>query len=361
MATGRAAVLVEPNRVETWEVPIVDPQPGGLLVNVVIGGVCGSDNHIVTGDAGIMPFPIILGHEGVGRIEKLGDGVATDYASTPVQVGDLVYWAPIALCNRCYSCSVLEATPCENSRFFEHAEKPNWGSYQDYAWLPSGTAFYKLADGARPEPVAALGCALPTAFMGFDQGGGIKIEDTVVVQGAGPVGLAATMLAAVAGAREVIVIDQTPARLDTAAKLGATATLSLADLSAEERRAEILERVGPAGPDIVVEAAGSLPAFPEGLDLTGNHGRYIVVGLWGAIGTREVSPRDLVVKNMAVIAASFPKPKHYYHSMRLAARLQDRYPLAELITHRYGIKDAAQALHAVESGSATKAIIDPTL
>ncbi|KXX59899.1 alcohol dehydrogenase [Rhodococcus sp. ACS1] len=360
MATGKAAVLVETNRIETWEVPVSDPEPGGLLVEVVIGGVCGSDNHIVTGEAGEMPFPIILGHEGVGRIYKLGAGVSADYASVPVEVGDLVYWAPIALCNRCYSCSVLEQTPCQNSTFFEHAEKPNWGSYQQYSWLPNGTAFYKIPDGAQPEALAALGCALPTAIMGYDQGGGVGIEDTVVIQGAGPVGLAASMVASVAGAREIIVIDQSPERLQVAKSMGATTTLSLSDLSPEQRHDQIWERSGPSGPNIVVEAAGALPAFPEGLDLTGNHGRYIVVGLWGAIGTREVSPRELVVKNMTVSAASFPKPKHYYQAMRLAARMQDRFPLTGLITHRYSIDEAASALDAVASGSAIKAIIDPS-
>jgi len=360
VSTGRAAVLVEPNRVETWDVSIPDPEPGGVLVSVIIGGVCGSDAHIVSGSAGVMPFPIILGHEGVGRIEKLGAGVSTDYASTPVNVGDLVCWSPIALCNRCYSCTVLEQTPCENSEFFEHAERPNWASYADYAWLPSRMPFYRLPDHARPEAVAALGCALPTALRGLEQGGPVRTNETVVVQGAGPVGLAAVLVAGLSGAREIIAIDRVRERLDVALALGATAAVSL-ELSAEQRRDEIYARVGPSGPSVVVEAAGVLDAFPEGLELTGSHGRYIVVGLWGAIGTRPIAPRELTIKNMRVMGASFPKPKHYYEAMMLSARLQDTYPLAELITHRFAIEGATEALHAIESGAAIKAVIDPTL
>ena len=84
MTSARACVLVEPNRLETRDVPIFDPPPGGALVRVVVGGVCGSDVHIANGEAGVMPFPIILGHEGVGRIERLGPGVTTDYAGVPV-------------------------------------------------------------------------------------------------------------------------------------------------------------------------------------------------------------------------------------------------------------------------------------
>jgi len=360
MATGRATVLVAPNRLETWNVPIPEPEAGGALVSVVVGGVCGSDLHIMTGEAGIMPFPIILGHEGVGRIEKLGPGVSTDYAGIPVKVGDLVYWSPIALCHRCHSCTVLEETPCENSQFFEHAEKPNWGSYADYAWLPGGLAFFRLPDGADPEAVAALGCALPTVLRGFDRCGPIRVNETVVVQGAGPVGLSAVLVAAVAGAREIIVIDGVDKKLETARQLGATATVSLAD-SPEERRRQIYDLCGHNGPNVVVEAAGYLPAFPEGVDLTGNHGRYIVLGLWGAIGTQPISPRDLTTKNLTVGGASFPKPKNYYGAMHLAARLQDRFPLAALISHRFAISDADKALDAVKKGEVIKAVIDPTL
>lgn len=359
MATGRATVLVEPNRIETWDVPIVDPEPGGALVRVVVGGVCGSDVHITSGEAGVMPFPIILGHEGVGRIEKLGS-IDTDYAGVPVKPGDLVYWSPIALCHRCHSCTVLDETPCDNSRFFEHAEKPNWGSYADYAWLPSGLAFFKLPDGADPLAVASLGCALPTVLRGFDRCGPVRMGEAVVVQGAGPVGLSAVLVARQAGAREVIVIDAFDKRLEMARSLGATATISLSQ-SAEERKRQVYDITGAGGPSLVVEAAGALPAFPEGVDLTGPHGRYVILGLWGAIGTQPISPRDMTTKNITIAGATFPKPKHYYEAMHLAARLQDQVPLAALVTHRYAIKDAEKALDAVHKGEVIKAIIDPEL
>lgn len=360
MTTARASVLVEPNRIETWDVPVFDPEPGGALVRVVAGGVCGSDVHITSGDSGVMPFPIILGHEGVGRIEKLGTGVVTDYAGVRVKPGDLVYWAPIALCHRCHSCTVLEETPCENSTFFAHAEKPNWGSYADFAWLPNGLAFFRLPDGASTDAVIALGCALPTVLRGFDRCGPVRMGETVVVQGAGPVGLSAILVAKLSGAREIIAVDMHDNRLAMAKAMGATATVSLKD-GAEERRRQIYDRVASQGPDVVVEAAGVLQAFPEGIDLTGNHGRYIILGLWGAIGTQPVSPRDLTTKNLTIAGATFPKPKHYHQALHLAARLQGEYPLAELVTHRFGIAGAAEALDATARGAVIKAVIDPEL
>ncbi len=215
-----------------------------------------------------MPFPIILGHEGIGIIEKLGQ-IEKDYAGTPVKPGDLVCWSPIASCHRCYTCTIQEETPCENSRFFEHARKPNWGTYADYAWLPAGLAFFKLPDAADPFAVAALGCALPTVLRGFDQCGPVRVGESVLVQGAGPVGLAAVLVAAHAGAREIIVVDGVERRLEVARSLGATATVSLS-LPAEERRRRVYEITGASGPSLVVEAAGALPAFPEGVELTSN-------------------------------------------------------------------------------------------
>lgn len=360
MRHGKAAVMVSPNRLETWETNVPSPEPGGAVVRVVLGGVCGSDVHMLSGEAGEFPFPIVLGHEGVGELVELGPGVSTDYAGVPVKLGDLVYWAPIALCHRCHPCTVLEETPCENSQFFEHAEKPNWSTFADYAWLPNGLAFFRLPDGADPEAVASLGCALPTVLRGFDRFGPVRLGEIVVVQGAGPVGLSAVLLAKEMGAREIIVIDGVPRRLEVARSLGATALVGLAQPATERRRA-VYDCTGPAGPDVVVEAAGALPAFPEGVDLCGHHGRYIVLGLWGAVGSREISPRDLTIRNLTIGGATFPKPKHYYQAMHTAARLQDRYPLAALITHRFGIAEAGQALAAVKAGEPIKAVIDPAL
>lgn len=357
---GRASVLVKPNQLETWDVEVADPEPGGALVSIVLGGVCGSDVHLLTGEAGEMPFPIILGHEGIGRIEKLGSGVASDYAGVPLKAGDLVYWSPIALCHRCYSCTVLDETPCENTQFFEDAGKPNWGSYAEYAWLPSGMPFFKLPDQAQPEAVAALGCALPTVLRGFDRCGPIRIGETVVVQGAGPVGLSAVLVAAQAGARQIIVIDGSAGRLEAARTLGATDTIGL-DVTSDERRRRIYDLVGHNGPNVVVEAAGVLPAFPEGVDLSGNHSRYIILGLWGAIGTQPISPRDLTIKNLTIGGATFPKPKHYYEAMQLAVALQDRVPLGALVSHRFGVCDAQEALNLTKSGNTIKAVIDPTI
>lgn len=359
MRTGKAAVLVKPNQMDTWDVPVPEPDDGGILVKMIMGGVCGSDVHIARGEYP-MPFPVILGHEGLGRIEKLGKHVEKDYVGAPVKAGDLVYWCPISLCHRCYSCTVLEAVPCENSSFFEDASKPNWGCYAEFAWLPNGMAFYRIPEGASLEAIASLGCALPSAIGGLERAGDIRIGQSVVVQGAGPVGLSGALLAALAGARHVIAIDGSEKRLEIARQLGATATISL-NTSRDERRREIYDIVGPQGPDLVLEAAGHLPAFSEGLDLAGPHGRYLQMGIIGDPGPHTFKPGDVANKNITLFGYTFSKPKHYYRALQLAVQLQDQMPLASLITHRFGIGKAAEALEVVQSGTAIKAVIDPSI
>ncbi|NDZ17737.1 alcohol dehydrogenase [Variovorax sp. WS11] len=360
MKTGKAAVLVKPHQLETWDVPVPDPQDGGVLVCVVVGGVCGSDVHITNGDAGTMPFPIVLGHEGIGRVEKIGKGLDKDYCGTPIKQGDLIYWVPFKLCHRCYSCTVLEAVPCENSAFFEDAHKPNWGSYAEYACLPPGMAFYRLPENGSVDAVAALGCALPTVIGGLDRAGNIRAGESVLIQGAGPVGLSAVLLASLTGARHIIVLDGSDLRLDVARRLGATATISLRG-SADERLRQVQDIVGLAGPDLVIEAAGATQAFSEGLSLVGHHGRYVVLGIWGQLRSQTIQPALFANKNISLHGYTFSKPKHYHRALRVACDNQERFGLASLITHRFGIREATSALEAVQSGSAVKAIIDPAL
>lgn len=360
-STGSAAVLVEPNKLETWEVPVADPEPGGVLGRILLGGVCGSDVHLYTGSAGTLPFPVVLGHEGIARVEKLGAGVDKDYAGNSVAEGDLIYWAPTPLCGRCYACSVVGDPPCEESQFFEHAEKPNWGAFAEWAWIPSSMAFYRLPDGADPEALAALGCALPTVMGGFEHAGGVEVGDSVLVQGAGPVGLSGVLIAAESGAEQIIVMAGNERKLEIAKKLGATHVVSTKETTREERREQVREIAGPHGPRFVFEAAGTLEAFPEGFELTADHGTYLVQGLWGATGTVEIEPRQFTIKNMKVVGDCFHKNRDYYRAMKLAARVQDRIPLAAMITDRFPVSETREALRSVERGEAIKAVIDPTL
>lgn len=359
--TGKRAVLVKAHApVEVWEKPIPEPGPGEVLLRGQLAGVCGTDVHLWKGEVEL-PGPMVLGHEGIALVEALGEGVTTDYAGTPVAKGDRVYWVPIRPCHRCYDCTVEKNfTQCDQAlaALFRNAAEPPSACYSEIAWLPAGMPFYRIPDDTPSEAVIAFGCAMPTMLQGLERLGGISPNQTVVVQGCGPVGLAAAILAADAGAREVIVVGAPKRRLEMAKRLGATATIDLDEVKSPEKRAErVKELTGGRGAEVVIEAAGAVPAFGEGIQLAAKGGRYLIVGLWSAPGTVPVEPRYLNNMNLRIIGTALFEGRHVHGAIQVARRLHSKIPMAEAVTHRFPLADSQKALDTVNQLEAVKAVI----
>lgn len=360
---SKRAVLVGPNQpIEVWERPILPPQAGEVVLRVHMGGVCGTDVHLWRGEVPLAG-PVVLGHEGIGVVEELGTGVTTDYAGVPVGVGDRVYWVPLRPCYRCYYCTVVkDFSLCENGMgdIFRDANEPPSACYSEYAWLPAGMAFYRIPEDTPSEAVIAFGCAMPTMLQGIERLGGIAVNQTVVVQGCGPVGLAATLLARLSGARQVIVIGAPERRLAMARRLGATVTLNLETLkTADERVQCVRDLTEGRGAEVVIEAAGVVAAFAEGLKVVAKNGRYLIVGLWSAPGTVPVEPRYLNNTNLRIIGTALFQSPHIYGAIQVAQRHHQEFPLAEAVTHRFPLGESQQALEAVARMETVKAVITP--
>jgi 5-exo-hydroxycamphor dehydrogenase len=331
---------------------IADPAPGALLIRTTIAGVCGTDAHRLDGDLPDPGHPVTFGHEGVGVIEALGRGVTADRAGIPVRVGDRVYWSPSG--DRPGVPSELGWPP--------PADVPNPAAYQDYATLPPSNIFYRIPDDTSAEAVIAFGCALPTALGGMARLGGVVPGQTVVVQGCGPVGLASTLLASLSAARQVIAIGAPDARLHAAGVLGASSVIPLESTSAAERRQRVLDLTGGRGAEVVIEAAGKLAAFAEGLDLLAEGGRYLVLGLYSGRGTVAFDPIRLNNRSQSVIGSMGPTQlSDYLTTIHLAQRHGRRLGFAELITHRFSLSETEQAIDSARSGEAIKAIVLPEL
>lgn len=358
--TSRIAVLPKGGRsIESECIDVPVPGPGQILARTLLGGICGTDVHLRRGDFEL-PYPVVLGHEGAGVVEDLGAGVTHDSAGIPLELGDCVYWSPIPPCHNCYYCTVeKDFSSCPNTAWFHPADQPGWGSYADLVTLPAGMAVYRIPDGTSPEAVIALGCALPAVLQGFDRTGLTGVIDSVVIQGAGPIGLSAILVAQQRGARTIVVIDQHENRLATARALGATETISLAT-DAAGRLARVAELCGPRGPRLVVEAAGVLSAFAEGVDVAGHNSTYLLIGLWSGHGDTTIDPTVVVHKNLRIVGSCYAQPEHYYKAMHLAAVLEDKIPLAQIITHSFDVTEANHALDTVERGDAVKAVIRPS-
>lgn len=363
MRTAKRAVLVKPNSpIEVWEGPMPTATGGDVVVSVEMAGVCGTDHHFLLGEVPL-PGPMVLGHEGVGRIVELGPDVSTDVAGVPVQQGDLVYWVPEHPCHRCHACTVLEdSAMCPNllAGLFGDANQPPVATYSEFSLLPSGMAFFRIPPDTPPEAVIAFGCAMPTMLCAMERLGRIDYGQSVVVQGSGPVGLAATLLARMAGAGDITVIGAPAPRLEMAERLGATTTIDLNIVTdTDERVRAVQESTGGRGADVVIEAAGKLPAFNEGLRLAAPGGRYLIVGLWSAPGTVPLEPRMLNNANLRILGSALSRPKHIHQAIAVARSAHRQFPLTEVISHRFALDESQEALEALGRLETIKAVIVP--
>ena len=353
MTKSRRMVFVGAGRhLETWEVDVDEPKPGEVLLRTRIAGVCGTDAHRLHGDLPDPGRPVAFGHEGIGVIEALGNGVTTDHGGSRVAVGDLVYWTPSG--DRPGAVPTMGWPP--------PADVPSPAAYQDFATLPPTNVFYKIPEGTSPEHVIAFGCAMPTALGGVARLGGVSPGQTVVVQGCGPVGLASTLLAASSAAHEVIVIGAPDDRLRAAEVLGATTTIPLESTTVDERRDQILGLTNGRGAEVVIEAAGHISAFDEGMALLADDGKYLILGLYSGTGTVPFNPVPLNNRSLSIIGSMGPAHlSDYRTTIGLAQRLGDRLGFADLITHRFPLSQLEAAIAVAGSGDAIKAIVRPDL
>lgn len=357
--SGRRVVFHAPGQpLELRDVVVPAPEPGGVLVRMLFAGVCGSDAHRINGDMPAPPVPLAFGHEGIGRIEALGAGVTTDHAGSRVAVGDLIYFSPAS-----------EATVPASGRIVPGAydapwpvpaDRPSVATYQDWAWIAQTGVFYRIPEDTSPEAVIAFGCAMPTAIGGMARLGGIKPGQTVVVQGCGPVGLASTVLASLEGAGQIIVIGEPEERLRAAERFGATTVLPLGSTTPKERKAAILDLTNGQMGDVVIEAAGQLAAFHEGLDLLAFEGRYLILGLYSGPGQADVDIVGLNNRSQAIIGSLGPtRLDDLKTTIEIAREHGERLGFAELITHRFPLAQTADAIEAVGAGVAIKAVVLP--
>jgi threonine dehydrogenase-like Zn-dependent dehydrogenase len=360
VASGRQAVFDMDSLILTVEdAPRPVAEPGGLVARVTLAGVCGSDVHRIVGHVKDAVGRISFGHEAVGIIAELGDGLATDWGGVPVSVGDRIIWyAGSTPCGKCRGCRTT-GEACDDRQWPLSSSVPNAAGYRDTASLSPLVPFFRIDGPVTDQELIAFGCALPTAISGQRKLGLVEAGQTVVVQGAGPVGIASAMVASISPARNVIVIGAPAHRLELAREFGASVTIDLDATTPEERLAGVFELTDGRGADVVIEAAGVPEAFPEGVSLLARHGRYLLSGLYS--GTREVpvNPVPITLKSARIIGNLGSRPEVGLQALRFVQANRDRFPFARIVTHRYALDAVGDALAAMQDGSAVKAVIEP--
>ncbi len=349
---GQIAILSEPRgEFIVKEYPLPEPAPGTLLLRQELAGICGTDAHLWAGYGDPALFPIVLGHENVGIIEALGEGVETDFFGNRIQVGNRIAVKPGVSCNACYFCLVLRSpTRCPNKRgaygFHPPRTSPFNGGFAQYLYLdiPS-TFFFKTEMEAER---AVLLEPFTVALHGADRSG-IRLGDTVVVQGSGAIGLLTIVCAKMGGAAKVIAVGGPKGRLGLAEELGADMTIDIAEVTKPEERAKLVRENtrGGYGADVVFECAGVPAALIEGISLVRDSGTLVEMGHFIDTGSVSLNPnRHLVTRNLNLIAVFGSSEEHFARALTILER--GEYPFAKLVSHKIPLERIREAMEALQ-------------
>ena len=332
---GRVAALIGPAEVTIKEFEVPAPQAGEVLVRVRRANVCGSELHIFH-----FHHPLIrecvLGHEFVGEVAALGDGVTTDYAGQPIAVGDRITAAYFITCHRCAACLLGDVNLCEHA--YDYWSRPAevaphfHGTFATHYVVHRDQYFYRVPDTIGDAAAAGANCGLSQVLFALDEVG-LAAGQSLVIQGAGGLGLYAAAVAREAGAR-VVVVEGAPERIALARRFGADVVVGLDELAAAR------------GADIVIELAGVPAAFGDALELVRPGGTVISIGNVNVGPAHEIALSPGLITRKAVRVRGFVRyhPWYLHRALRFLERRQSLHPFDELSDRAYGLDEVPEAI-----------------
>jgi S-(hydroxymethyl)glutathione dehydrogenase/alcohol dehydrogenase len=360
-----AAILWETGKpLSVEEAELEAPHAGEVLVEMKAAGVCHSDLHPACGDWP-MRTPLALGHEGAGIVREIGENVSR------VRVGDHVVlcWAPP--CGACPPCLAGRPVLCDRLEKTTFRNRmPAGGTRlrargQDVFHLNSTACFADLAviseDGTIPvatdvpfEALATLGCAVVTGVGVVMNAARVEPGSTVVVIGAGGVGLNVIQAAKIAECKKIIAVDKHPKPLELAREFGATHVLESSEDNAEQVRGLTNER----GSDYVFDTVGAHETISEALKLARKGGTVVVTGLFRTDAQASIATFPFVMHEKRLIGSLYGSGRPVQDIPKLLELYQNgKLRLDELVTRTYRLDEVNDALAALAAGAGARGII----
>ena len=359
----KAAILEDIEKIRIVDYPEPEVRDNGILLRMEMCGVCGTDMHLYKGNMKI-PLPVIPGHEFVGVIEDLGEKAGgMEVTGKPLEKGDRVTVVPGTnrFCGDCYFCRFMPHKPtlCTNRRVLgvnmTSSEEPHLlGGWAEKIYVDAEHFWvYKVPEDIPPE-VAVLSEPMAVSSRAFERayspglptsGDGFGVGNSVVVQGAGAIGLLTVATAALAGAGKIISIDMVDERLEMAGNLGADHIIDMRQhKSMKERVEKVNALTNGLGADVVIECVGAPPAVPEGINMTRRGGKFVEVGHYTDPGNVEINPHTICNKDMDILGSWAYPPTQFSTVLELMRLSMGRLHLDKIVTHRYPVQEAQKAI-----------------
>jgi (R,R)-butanediol dehydrogenase/meso-butanediol dehydrogenase/diacetyl reductase len=339
-----AALITGSGKVELREFPEPEPVANGAVVDIAFCGICGTDIHAFQTGA---PYnPAICGHEWTGIVTAIGREVSR------LSEGDRVVVAVPPACGHCAACRAGQASHCSTSFLVMLGRDPLAPPHGGFApRIPVGANRLLLADPTLDDETLAQVEPTTVAFHAVRRSG-VRLGDTAVVQGAGPIGLTTLQWVRAAGAGQIIVVEPNERRRVLAAELGATVTATPA-----EAEAITWDRTRGLGADIVYECVGRPETVQSAVDLARRGGSVCLIGL--ADGDVPITPRSWLTKEVSVNSAL-----GYVHEdfdMVMGMMADGRVRVSPLHTSTVGLDGLVDTLTDLGSGSSEqiKVLVDP--
>lgn len=347
----RAAVLRKPGLLNVEEIDTPVPGPGEIRVRVRAAGVCHTDLTVVEGRMPA-PLPIVLGHEGAGTVDALGDGV------TGLDIGDQVVLTITPGCGVCRPCQLGAFGLCEvaaphmldgclghgQQRLTRGPERINHfamqSSFAEYAVVEHRTAV-KVPEDVPADIACLTACGVSTGFGAVVIRAAVEAGETVLIVGAGGVGLAAVLGAVTVGAGRVIVADRSPAAGQLAADLGAT------DVLVVDQDTDLAKRVRAltgGGVDVAIDAVGTGATAAAAFTALRKGGRAVVVGVADPRATVSIPLYHLIDQRVLTGSTNGSIRPQVDIPRMLDLYLADRLPLDRLVTRRYPLEEIGRAM-----------------
>jgi threonine dehydrogenase-like Zn-dependent dehydrogenase len=332
----KATVFHGPENIRVEEVPRPQAGAGEAVIRITLTTICGTDLHIVRGEYPVRPG-LVIGHEPVGVIEELGEGV------TGYKLGDRVLVGAITPCGQCRACLSAQWAQCGHGEGVEAIG--GWrfgntinGAQAEYLLVPYAQAnLAKIPDELTDEKVVLLADIASTGFGGAESGD-VRLGDSVVVFAQGPIGLCATAGAKLMGASLIIGVESDPTRTAMARKMGADVVLNQKEVDVISE----VKRLTGGGADVAIEALGLQETFENSLRCLRPGGTLSSLGVYS--GKLQV-PYDAFAAGIGdykIVTTLCPGGKE--RMRRLMSMVKSgRFDPTPLITHRFSLDNIVEA------------------
>ncbi len=327
-STMKAVVYGGPGKRTLEEVPVPAVQaPTDAIIRITRTTICGTDLHILKGDVPAVTPGRILGHEGVGVVEEVGEGVSN------FKKGDRVLISCVTSCGKCEYCK---------KQMYSHCEDGGWilghlinGTQAEYVRIPhADNSLYKIPEGSDEEALVMLSDILPTGHEIGVQYGAVKPGDTVAIVGAGPVGMGVLLTAQFYSPARIVVIDVDDARLEMARKFGATHVIN----STRQDPVKELMAMTKDGVDVAIECVGIPATFDVCQKVLRPGGHLANVGVHGSSVDLEL--QNLWIRNVTITTGLVNTNTT---PMLLKTVESGKLQPEQLITHRFAFADFMKA------------------